>query len=232
MVQEMVAHNLESLQKTVLLLQETFAKGGLVYVAGAGHSLVSVMESFFRAGGLVTVRPLWHSSVLPLRGALFATEAERTAYLGSGVVEASEVNENDVVIVFSNSGINFYPVEVAQESSKRGAKVVAVTSRVASDAAPLRCGVRLYEVADIVIDTLVPAGDVTWPVDDPVTAPVSSIFNVTIWNLLLVGLVSSDVDVPVWRSSNLVGNDSYNKILVAKYAGQVPEIVAGLGGDG
>ena len=53
----------------------TSAAGGLVRPTGAGHSLAAVLETFFRAGGLAFVRPIWHPRVLPFYGARTATAA-------------------------------------------------------------------------------------------------------------------------------------------------------------
>ncbi|HYS38139.1 MAG TPA: SIS domain-containing protein, partial [Pseudonocardiaceae bacterium] len=43
---------------------------GTVLTAGAGHSLAAVAETFYRAGGLACVRPLYHPDLLPLHGAV------------------------------------------------------------------------------------------------------------------------------------------------------------------
>src|SRR4051812_19397755 len=42
-------------------------------------------------------------------------------------------------------------------------------------AAPRRAAHRLVDLANIVIDTHLPPGDATWPPENPVTAPVSSL---------------------------------------------------------
>lgn len=198
----------------------------LVFATGAGHSLAGVVETFFRAGGLALVRPLWHPDLLPLNGALASTAAERTPGLGRRVVEEAGLTAGDVLVVFSTSGVNPYPVEAAVAARAAGATVVAVTSRVASDAAEQRAGRRLYEVADVVIDTAVPPGDVSWPPLEPRTAPLSSLVNAAVWNAVLVLAHALQPELPVWRSANL-GSGGSNEELAERYADRVPEIRAG-----
>ena len=209
------------------LVTDVAGRKGLLYTAGAGHSLSGVIETFFRAGGLAFVRPLWHPDVLPLRGAGRSTAAERTPGLGRDVVAASSLRANDALVVFSNSGVNYYPIEVAQAARDRGARVVAITSRTASDAAPLRAGVRLHQIADLVLDTMVPTGDATWPADAPVTAPLSTLTNAMLWNAVLVLAHEGDPDLPVWRSANVSDFGDGNDCIAEEFAARVPEIRMG-----
>ncbi|TNC18034.1 sugar isomerase domain-containing protein [Georgenia sp. 311] len=199
----------------------------LVHTTGAGHSLAGVIESFYRAGGLARVRPLWHPDLLPLGGALRSTTAERTPGLAREVVEGSGIGPGDVLVVFSNSGINHYPVEAALLGREAGATVVAVTSREASAQAPLRAGRRLYDLSDVVIDTQVPAGDATWPAGAPRTAPLSSIVNAAVWDAVLVLAHDLDPDLPLWQSANIADPAVSNEDIAAGLAGRVPELHAG-----
>lgn len=205
-------------------------EGRLVYTTGAGHSLAGVVETFYRAGGLAHVRPLWHPDLLPLRGALRSTAAERTAGLATAVLGPARLGPGDVLVVFSNSGVNHYPVEAVRIAGEAGATVVAVTSRAASARAPARAGERLYEISDVVVDTQVPAGDASWPPDAPRTAPLSSIVNAAVWDAILVLVHEIDPDVPVWQSANIAEPTTSNEELAARFADRVPELGAGTTG--
>lgn len=130
----------------------------------------------------------------------------------------------DTVVVFSNSGANPFPIEVATAGRDAGATVVAVTSRAANEAAPRRASHRLIDLADIVIDTAVPAGDATWPPEDPVTAPVSSLATTTVWTHILRRVYELAPEAPRWRSANVAGNDDFNRELVARFSGRIPEL--------
>jgi SIS domain len=110
----------------------------------------------YRSGALAFVRALWHRPVLPLDGSRAAMTAERSAGLRSEVAGDARITDADTVIIFANSGINPYPVEIAEIPGDAGLTVVAVTSTVASAAAPLPAEKRLAEVAHVVLDAVVP----------------------------------------------------------------------------
>jgi Uncharacterized protein containing SIS (Sugar ISomerase) phosphosugar binding domain len=219
--------NARALADVAALVIDVAGRKGLLYTAGAGHSLSGVIETFFRAGGFAFVRPLWHPDLLPLRGAERSTAAERRPGLGREVVAASSLEARDAVVVFSNSGVNPYPIEVAQGAREGGARVVAISSRTASDAAPLRAGARLHEIADLVLDTMVPPGDATWPAAAPVTAPLSTLTNAMLWNAVLVLAHEADPDLPVWRSANVSDSGDGNDRIAEAFAPRVPEIRMG-----
>ncbi len=218
------SRNSAEITRAAEAIAATAAAGGLVRPAGAGHSLAAVLETFFRAGGLAFVRPLWHERVLPFSGARTATAAEREEGLGASVAAEAGIRAEDTVVVFSNSGANPFPVEVAQAAAEAGATVVAVTSRAANEAAPKRAAHRLVDLAHIVIDTHVPPGDATWPPENPVTAPVSSLATTTIWTLILREVYRLAPDAPRWRSANVAGNDEFNRALVERFSARIPEL--------
>jgi uncharacterized phosphosugar-binding protein len=223
-VDRVATDNPAEIRQAAEAIAATGSTGGLVRPTGAGHSLVAVLETFFRAGGLAFVRPIWHPRVLPLYGARAATAAEREEGLGAAAAAEANIRAEDTVVVFSNSGANPFPVEVAETAAGVGATVVAVTSRAANEAAPRRATHRLIDVASIVIDTLVPPGDATWPPDTPVTAPVSSLATNTIWTLILRDLYELAPDAARWRSANVSGNDEFNRALVERFSARIPEL--------
>lgn len=223
-VDRVLAANVDGIGRAADAIVATGRDGGLIRPAGAGHSLAAVLETFFRAGGLAFVRPLWDPSVLPLAGARAATAAERVPGLGRDVADRAGIEARDTVVVFSNSGVNPYPVEIAQAAREAGATVVAMTSRSASAAAPERSSVRLAEIADVVLDTLVPPGDVTWPPDAPVTAPVSSLATTALWTAVLREMHDRWPGAPRWRSANLPGTDGANAEVLERFAARVPEL--------
>ncbi|MFV0373977.1 sugar isomerase domain-containing protein [Microbacterium sp.] len=223
-VAHVLAVNEAAVAATADAVAATGHADGLVRPAGAGHSLAAVLETFFRAGGLAYVRPLWDPSIMPLTGARAATSAERMPGGGREVAARASIRAADTVVVFSNSGINPYPVEIAQLARERGATVIAVTSVAASAAAPPRAGQRLAELADVVLDTQVPPGDVTWPPEAPVTAPVSSIATTVLWNAVLRAVHTRWPEAPRWRSANVAGTDESNAAVLAQLTGRVPEL--------
>jgi uncharacterized phosphosugar-binding protein len=216
-------HNADALDRASELLLGAVTSGGLVHAGGSGHSLAMVLEGFFRAGGLACVHPLYTPEISPLHGAWPATEAERRPGVAAPVMAAAEPRAGDVVVIFSNSGANPYPVELATAAHSHGLPVVAFVSGPSMAAAPARAGVKLGDVADLVIDTLVPPGDVSYPAGAPRTAALSSLAGVYLWNLLLTRMADR-AELPLWVSANVPGGDERNAELLERYSVRVPAL--------
>lgn len=218
----MTEANAENISRAASLVVEVGQSGNVLYAAGAGHSLGGVLELFFRAGGLAYASPIWHPSIFPLHGASESTQAERKAGLGFQTAKTSGIGSGDALVVFSNSGINPYPVEISEHARSVGAPVVAITSVAASRAAPLRGTKRLLDIADIVLDTGVPPGDVSWPVGSAQVAPLSSMANVHLWNLVMIRALRADPQLPTWRSANSGDSEEPNDLLKRRYRALIP----------
>ncbi len=220
------ARNAAVLDTVADRMLEVVRAGGVLHTAGTGHAVALVLETFYRAGGLACVRPVFHPALLPLGGALASSLLERTSGLAAMLAAQADARPGELGFVFSSSGANPVPVELALCLRQAGTEVVAVTSLPHLRQAPARAGIKLDEVADHVLDTLVPAGDVAYPRDGAVTAPLSSLASVFVWNLLLVRLVdravAAGVELPLWRSANVPGGDAHNATLVDRYRARVP----------
>jgi uncharacterized phosphosugar-binding protein len=205
-------HNAGAIEDVAGLFLRGIQAGGLVLTAGAGHSLAAVAETFYRAGGLACVYPLYHPDVFPLHGAKASTSAERLAGLAAGVFGKVGLSGHDALVVFSTSGVNPYPVELAIAAREAGIPVVAVTS----------------ENATIVLDTLVAPGDSSYPAEAPVTAALSTLANAFLWNQVLARLLDkaagTGFEVPLWRSSNVPGGDEANARYFELYGSRIPPL--------
>ncbi|WP_410649500.1 SIS domain-containing protein [Amycolatopsis sp. cmx-4-54] len=220
--------NAEQIRKSAELILGVIRADALVFTAGAGHSLAAVAETFYRAGGLACVYPVYHPELLPLHGAQHSTKTERRSGLAEEVLAERAPGPDDVLVVFSTSGVNPYPVELAAGARKRGASVIAVSSAASVAKAPKRAATTLLEEASIVLDSHVRPGDASYPPDAPRTAPLSTVINAFLWNLVLAEVVdlgaAQGVDIPLWRSSNVDGGDEANAALLAKYGARVPAL--------
>lgn len=225
---EVEQHNTAAVDDVAELFLDSVRADGLVLTAGAGHSLAAVAETFYRAGGLACVYPLYHPDVFPLHGAKASTSAERLTGLAAEVFGKVELSGHDVLVVFSTSGVNPYPVELAVTARERGVPVVAVTSSPANAVAPRRADSTLAESATVVLDTLVAPGDSSYPAEAPVTAALSTVANAFLWNQVLARLLDkateAGVEVPLWRSSNVPGGDEANARYFEKYGPRVPPL--------
>ncbi|MHB1317656.1 MAG: sugar isomerase domain-containing protein [Anaerolineae bacterium] len=201
----------------------------LVHVGGAGHSTLFALEAFYRAGGLAAVNPIWHPALLPLAGARISTFAERVSGFGPELIRSAGVAKGDVVVIFSNSGVNPVPVEMGETAKALGASVIAVLSLDHSRSVLSRhlTGMRLADVADVVIDTGGPIGDASYRPrpGTPAVAPLSTLLGAYIWGALLVRLAdraeTSGADLPVWTSANIPDGDALAERHVARFAKRI-----------
>ncbi|SDY39541.1 Uncharacterized protein, contains SIS (Sugar ISomerase) phosphosugar binding domain [Amycolatopsis xylanica] len=220
--------NEKQIDEAAGLILDTIRADALVFSAGAGHSLAAVAETFYRAGGLANVYPLYHPELLPLHGAQHSTATERRSGLADEVLDQKPPGPGDVLVVFSTSGVNPYPVELAISAKKRGASVISVTSRACIAAAPKRSSSTLAAEGTVVIDTGIRVGDSSYPAEAPVTAPLSTVVNAYLWNLVLTRVLdlgtAAGVDVPLWRSSNVEGGDAANASLLSRYVPRIPAL--------
>lgn len=197
--------------------------GGMVQVFGSGHSGLVAMEVAGRASGLSAVNALRDPSLSPT----FPDRAGATERVPGYVAVSFSLwglRPEDVVVVVSNSGINAAPIEVAVLARQRSIPVIAITSIEHSSAATSRVaeGVRLYDVADVVIDTGSPYGD--WTVElagGAKVGPVSTAVAMTALHAVLVEaaemLDRSGDRPPIIRSLNAAGGDDHNVVVQAPY---------------
>src|ERR671916_1560660 len=124
----------------------------MIHVFGCGHSHLMAEEAFWRAGGLVPVHPILDPN-LSLLGGLRTSPLERLEGYARVLLTGEELRPGEVMVVFSNSGINAVPIEVALVAKEAGLRVVAVTSLAHSKGVEPRhsCGQRLFELADVAI---------------------------------------------------------------------------------
>ncbi|MGH3863178.1 sugar isomerase domain-containing protein [Actinokineospora sp.] len=225
---EVGTHNADALDDVADLVLACIRNDGLVLTGGAGHSLAAVAETFFRAGGLACVRPLFHEDLQVFSGVRRALQAERTPGLARSVFRNLHLSGHEVLFVFSNSGVNHYPVELALCALDAGCPVIAVTSLAATSAAPRRAGTTLAQNATIVLDTLTAPGDVAYPESKAVTAPLSSVTVAYLWNQVLIRLndraAREGMELPLWQSSNTEGGDAANEALMQRYAPRIPTL--------
>jgi uncharacterized phosphosugar-binding protein len=211
---------------------ETVAGGGLVHVFGAGHSHMAAEEAFHRAGGLVPVNAVLVEWLMVHQGGRRASLLERQPGLGELIVSTEPVEEGDVFFVVSNSGRNPVPVEVAEAAKARGAKVIAITSRQHSEGVTARGGrgIKLADVADLVLDNHAPLGDSVVAIDDGLrVGGVSSVMTLVIIQTIVVAtitlLVERGIEPPVFKSANVDGADEWNAEQLKRLGRRVPTLL-------
>lgn len=221
----------EAIDRAAQAVVRTVEADGIVYLFGTGHSHMLCEEGHYRAGGIAAVCPILNSSLMLHEGAVLSTRLERTSGLGPAVLARYGPTERDLLIIFSNSGVNNVPVETAIAAKELGMTVIAVIAADYAAQAPLgSTGKKLGDIADIVLDNQGPPGDALIEVDDQGlrVGPLSTIAGVFILNAILVEaicrMVASGVVPPVYVSANMPGAAAHNAALIAKYRSRNPHL--------
>jgi uncharacterized phosphosugar-binding protein len=216
LLQSAKATQAEAIRKSAVLVADTITNGGLVYAFGSGHSQCLSREIHSRAGGLYPVvainDPMWG-------------KVERLEGYGELLLKGLPLKKGEVIFVISNSGRNPSPIDVAIKTKEMGLHVIAVTSLPHSKSQPSRhsSGKKLFEVADIVLDTGVPVGDACMSFEGlPMKAgPASTALGASILNAVMVEAIQYILDrgeePPILISANVEGGDEHNRRLVERY---------------
>ena len=210
-------------------IADCIARGGIVHVFGSGHSHMMAEEVFHRAGGLMAFNAMLDPN-LTLFGTLRAGLLERTEGYSPVILASFNVQPDEVVIVVSNSGINPVPIDLALEAKRLSARVIALTSAAnyATVASRHSSGRKLSDVADIVVDSRVPAGDAVVALDglDARVGASSTVLGAALMNALVVAatdrLLRDGHHPPVIVSMNVPGGDEHNRVLVDRYRPRLP----------
>lgn len=211
---------------------DALAGDGILQAFGTGHSRAFAMEITGRAGGLVPTNQLAINDLALFAGApaaeIIDPTCERDPGLAPRVLALHQVHPEDLFLIASNSGINGTVVEMARLARANGNRVVAVTSLAHSASTPSRhpSGMRLADLADVVIDNCGVAGDAAYPL--PGGSRIASTSTMT--GVLIAQLITAEICAqllargiapPVLRSANIEGGDAHNATLLTRYAGRV-----------
>ena len=220
-----------AIERASALCAAAIARDGLVHLFGTGHSRIPVEEMFPRYGSYPGFHPIvelsmtFHTQVAGANGQRQAMFIERVPGLADVILRNFSFGPDDVMMIFSASGLSAVPVEMARAARGRGLPVIAVTSLAQSAAGEVdpRVGGRLLEEADVVIDLCTPVGDALCTlegVDTPV-GPGSTIANITIVNWVKVRvaeLLAASGDLPpVLTAASVVGEERSTALFEAAY---------------
>ncbi len=223
LVERAGAEEWDAISAAARLVADALAAGRGIHAFGSGHSHMLAEEMYYRAGGLVDVRPILFEGLMLHADAPLSTSLERLPGLAAILLDGHGVEAGDVLLVFSNSGRNPVTVELAEAARSRGVGVIAITSRRHSEStAPRGGGPRLLEVADVVIDNGGEPGDAAIHVAgfDRAVAPTSTAVGAAIVNAIVAEAVSLLVDAGatprIFASSNIDEGDAINALLLER----------------
>lgn len=139
----------------------------LAFTFGTGHGSFAALEMYPRTGTVTGFRPIVESTMISFHRVLGDAGARQYRFIhsqegyGRAILASHQTDPGDTMLIFSHSGLNAVTLDIALAAREQGMTVIGVTSVAHSASTPSRhsCGKRLFEIADVVIDTGVPRGD-------------------------------------------------------------------------
>ncbi len=210
------------IQKAAQLIVQRLQRGGIVQLFGCGHSHLLAQDGYYRAGGLVPVRPIIIEPLTLHAGALTSSDNEKDPTIIERHKDQFDFHENDVCIIISTSGRNQAPIDAAFLAKESGILVMSLQSLAYCEQSTRhQSGRRLEEVVDIVINSHIPVGDGLLRHNEIKYGPASTVIGSVILNTLfsevIECLAGSEKVLPVFESNNVESDLSHNEAMVAYY---------------
>ena len=218
----------ENILKAAFEVYNATLKNKSIYIFGASHAGILTQESFYRAGGLININPIFAPEVSVERSPITLTsKMERLVGYGETIAESVGFKKDDLLIVHSVSGRNPVTIEMANTAKLKGATVIGITNLSYSQQVTSRhpSHKKMYELCDIVIDNHGEIGDacISLKGAPQKVAPTSTVVGAAILNSITseaAKMLTSKTNgemVPVFASANMDHGDEFNKTLFAKY---------------
>jgi uncharacterized phosphosugar-binding protein len=223
----------ENIKKAAFAVSEAIQKGGIIQLFGCGHSHILTEEVFYRAGGLVPVKPIFVEPLMLHEGAVRSSMLERENNFAQEFIADEDIRPEDVFFVLSTSGRNPVPIDVALTAKNKGAYTIVITSLEYLMSQPSRhqSGKLLIEVADLVINNYSVKGDailshesVSVPFSPTSTVVGSAILN-AIFAEAIVQMAENGFEPPIFLSGNIEGADDRNNKIIEKYKERIPVLI-------
>lgn len=163
----------DAIDRAAEVCAASIGEGKLVFTFGTGHGSFAALEMFPRTGTAVGFRPIVESTMISFHRVLGDMGARQYRFIhaqegyGKAILSSHQTDPDDAMLIFSHSGINAVTMDIAVGAREIGMKVIGVTSVPHSSQVPSRhsSGKRLFEAADVVIDTGAPLGDAGISID-------------------------------------------------------------------
>ena len=224
LTQQVIDNQYENIIKASNTIYTSLKEGGLLHVFGCGHSHMLMEECFYRAGGLVPINPIFETSTMLHEGAVKSSMIERMSGYAHLILDNYEVKAGEVILIFSTSGINSLPIEMALAAKGKGLTVVGFTSlNYQNQKSRHSSGKKLCDVADIVINTQAKQGDamVEYKKLGISAVPGSTVISTTVLNTLIAEIIGhyeeEGLTAPVFVSGNLENGMERNQANIEKY---------------
>lgn len=214
---------LEAMNKAKVIVSEVIKNDGLIYVFGCGHSHIPALDTFYRAGGLANVSAMLDTDLMLHNGAAKSSRMEKMRGIGTEIFRRYKVEPKDLLVVFSASGKNEVPCEVADAAREKGVFVIGVSSSNYFER-----GGKLQNHIDLHIDCMVPYGDACIDVGSGKMGGLSTSAFCFILNSILIGgaedAYQKGIPSPIYLSGNIEGGREHNILLENRYLGRVKHL--------
>lgn len=219
----------ENIMKAAALLADVTERGGLIYAFGCGHSHIVIEDAFWRAATPCNFVALTEPSAIGTFEVTKSYLIENTYDIGKHVVDYHRITPNDCLIVVSNSGNNIAPVDACLRAKEKGIPTIAITAVEYATwlKTKHKAGVKLKDIADIVLDNCTPIGDAIAEIDNvPMKIGSSStVAMVYLQNMILTEMVEilaeRGITADVYYNGHLAFMDEekakHNDKMVDKY---------------
>jgi uncharacterized phosphosugar-binding protein len=221
---------LPAIQRAADLMADSIAADRWVHTFGCGHATIPVEEMYPRIGGFVGFHPIielpltFFTCITGEMGIHQFLFLERAEGYGEAIMKSYTFDPRDTMWIFSHTGINNVNIDVALRAKEIGMRVVATGSAAEASASRHVSGRTLFEIADVVIDTRVPAGDSMIPLKNHVdkVGPISTMaFVAVVWMTITTVaelLTERGVKLYIHPSHNIPGDTTARDRLDAALA--------------
>lgn len=211
------------LSEATKAVADAIKNDGLIFVFGCGHSHLPGLDAFYRAGGLANVSPMLDTDLMLHNGAAKSSRMEKMSGIADEIFRRYVPSSKDILFVFSASGKNRLPVEMAMAAKRAGVKVIGVSSSEYYER-----GGALHTEVDIPIDCKVPYGDACISVGEARMGGLSTAAACFILNTCLIEgaklALAEGTTPPVYLSGNIEGGREHNIKLEDMYLGRVKHL--------
>ena len=220
---------MDNIKQAASVMAESIAAERWVHTFGCGHATLPVEEMYPRIGGFVGFHPMlelpltFFTNIVGNLGVHQFVFLERVEGYGQEIMKSYNFDPRDTMWLFSHSGINNVNIDIALEAKNIGMKVVVLGSEEEFKNTKTRhsSGKKIFDVADIIVDTCVPAEDASVELKNhqDKIAPVSTIaFVSAVWMIVSTvaeTLVDRGIKLYIHPSHNVPGDTTARERLDA-----------------
>jgi uncharacterized phosphosugar-binding protein len=220
---------MSNIKNAAEIMADTIEAGRWVHTFGCGHATIPVEEMYPRIGGFVGFHPMvelpltFFTHIYGEMGIHQFLFLERAEGFGKEIMKGYDFDAKDTIWLFSHSGINQVNIDIALRSKELGMKVIMVGSEKGYKDTKTRhsSGKKLFDIADVVIDSCVPAQDASVALKNhqDKIGPISTMAFVTVvWMVITTVaeiLEKREVKLFIHPSHNVPGDTTAHERLEA-----------------